>query len=600
MKKILLCVFFLVLTTCISAQIVPPGRLVNWAIVPQHIAPKQPVNSVNVADFGAVGDGVTNDQPAIMDAISFLSGRLGYVYFPPGNYLVESPIILPDSCILQGAGVEQSMLTFNLSENDLNCISISKSQTANFVNIISGLDKGSNLITVDDTVGFSVGDYIEIRQQNGAWDVVPISWADYSVGQITKIIDITGYDLTLESELRIDYSSELIPQVRTIIPISNVGIQCIKIKRVDEPLEGSGANIYLNMAANCYVRGVESDSSVGSHISVNNCANILIDGNYFHHAFTYDGGGTRGYGVTLSHHTSECLVTNNIFKHLRHAMMVKTGSNGNIFSYNYSIDPYRSEQVSDASGDVSLHGHYAFSNLFEGNIVQNIVVDHYWGPSGPNNTFLRNRAELYGLIMTTSDLQQTNNQNFVGTEITNTEFLHGLYILTGEDNFQYANNVKGEIIPEGTNVLNDTSYYLTAAPTFWIDTLQWPSIGFSVLLGEGTIPAKVRYLSGGNLAVCPDSTAVSVNENISNLIFKIFTWPNPANELLNIELPNDHSGVISLLLFNTKGKLVYSERGYKSDIKDLTIRAKSFSSGIYLLRVETNNKVALSKVVIVH
>ena len=93
------------------------------------------------------------------------------------------------------------------------------------------------------------------------------------------------------------------------------------------------------MAANCIISGVESDTSVGAHVSINTSLNILVDGCYFHDAFTYDGVGMRGYGVALSHHTSECLITNNIFKHLRHAMMIKTGSNGNVFSYNYSIEP---------------------------------------------------------------------------------------------------------------------------------------------------------------------------------------------------------------------------------------------------------------------
>lgn len=63
----------------------------------------------NVRDFGAVGDGVTDDTAAINRAASWMSAsnsdercgvecgqstRLGaIVYFPSGNYLVSSPII---------------------------------------------------------------------------------------------------------------------------------------------------------------------------------------------------------------------------------------------------------------------------------------------------------------------------------------------------------------------------------------------------------------------------------------------------------------------------------------------------------------------------
>lgn len=47
----------------------------------------------NVKDFGAVGDGVTDDQPAIQNAVNWTSGaNRGTIYFPPGTYNVKSPI----------------------------------------------------------------------------------------------------------------------------------------------------------------------------------------------------------------------------------------------------------------------------------------------------------------------------------------------------------------------------------------------------------------------------------------------------------------------------------------------------------------------------
>jgi hypothetical protein len=126
---------------------------------------------------------------------------------------------------------------------------------------------------------------------------------------------------------------------------------------------------------------------MGAHVMIEYSKNIEVSGCYIHHSFGYDGSGTRGYGVCLRQHASDCLVENNFFRFLRHAMMVKEGANGNVFGYNYSIEPNRSEPIADFSGDISLHGHYAFANLFEGNIVQNIIIDQFWGQSGPHNTF---------------------------------------------------------------------------------------------------------------------------------------------------------------------------------------------------------------------
>lgn len=46
--------------------------------------------NVSVKDFGAVGDGVTDDRPAIEAAINALAATGGTLRFPPGNYLLNS------------------------------------------------------------------------------------------------------------------------------------------------------------------------------------------------------------------------------------------------------------------------------------------------------------------------------------------------------------------------------------------------------------------------------------------------------------------------------------------------------------------------------
>jgi len=76
--------------------------------------------------------------------------------------------------------------------------------------------------------------------------------------------------------------------------------------------------------------------------------------------------------------------------------LVQHGANGNVFAYNFSFNAksYAGEFIGPIyykNTDISLHGHYPFSNLFEGNIAQYIYSDHSHGANGPYNTFLRNR-----------------------------------------------------------------------------------------------------------------------------------------------------------------------------------------------------------------
>lgn len=76
-------------------------------------------DSVSVKDFGAVGDGVTNDTTAITNAITALvAAGGGTVWFPKGNYVVSTAIQIPKTnegtaLLLKGAGCGSTRITFS-------------------------------------------------------------------------------------------------------------------------------------------------------------------------------------------------------------------------------------------------------------------------------------------------------------------------------------------------------------------------------------------------------------------------------------------------------------------------------------------------------
>lgn len=69
-------------------------------------------NSYNVKQFGAKGDGITDDQSAINSAISRATGTGLSVYFPPGNYL-HSGLIVANGVALYGAGSSTTLTATN-------------------------------------------------------------------------------------------------------------------------------------------------------------------------------------------------------------------------------------------------------------------------------------------------------------------------------------------------------------------------------------------------------------------------------------------------------------------------------------------------------
>ena len=561
------------------AQKIPANRLVDWTNAGAHELPQYDY-IIAASSLGLDNSGKSDNSTILNNAIDSAKKPVLFL-FEPGVYLFNNTIRLQSNVCISGYSSESTFFKFDMNKRAVSCISANGSANPIFYDVSAGYFRGSNYLVSDHSELFHQKDYIELRQDNGNWDIKPADWAKHSVGQILQISHIADDTLFFYEKLRINYAKELNPAVRLIKPINNCEIRFLNLERLDEPETGAGYNVSFSIAVNCLLAGVESNKSVGSHVMLSLSKNITVKGSYFHHAFTYDGNGTRGYGVTINNHASDCLVENNIFKFLRHSMMVKHGANGNVFAYNYSREPNRSEPISNLSGDISLHGHFAFANLFEGNIVQNIFIDAYWGPSGPLNTFLRNRAELYGIVSTSSG---SDTMNFIGNETTNSDMLMGQFQLQGAGHYLYGNNILGTIEPADSNELVLKSLFYRNVPAFWDIVDEFPSIGLPNDLGKNTIPAKYRYMNIAKKTV-GEYRPLSVANNC-HFVYSIY--PNPATDYIEISLDNH----------TMKGEVenvkIYDVLGIKHPVSfaatplsegNLRLDVSNLPAGVYFVRV---------------
>ena len=242
-----------------------------------------------------------------------------------------------------------------------------------------------------------------------------------------------------------------------------------------------------------------------------------MSGSYFNDS-RFNGDGGFGYGIVLNYSTTNCLVENNIFRKLRHAMLVQAGANCNVFSYNYSRE--QDWNFSSQGPDICLHGNFSYSNLFEENNIEWIKADNEHGINGPYNTFVRNIvyddvAEQYFFIT----LYEAQNSNVLGCFIGNGGDPFGtapLQLIGSSSSLDtdiygfmyYENNVP--YYPSDHNStffgnawnnrgLQDVSYYYSDRPNFLdvsYTSYSWPSCGPSVLPDDNitqSIPARGRW-----------------------------------------------------------------------------------------------------------
>lgn len=496
--------------------------------------------------------------------------------------------------MIKGASATETRFIFDLTEA-AHLITAHGNATTDSALVLFSIPKDSADLTVDAPVLFQEGDFIKIIADDD--DVVTSPWAMYSTGQICRITGIAGSHLTVQPALRRPISMQDNPRIVRLEPVQFAGLECLTIIRKDTTSQQT-SNIFFNLAANCWVSGVHSENCNFSHVTVQQSTQVSVSGSYFHGAFDYGGGG-KGYGVVLQFGAGSCLVENNIFRHLRHSMLLQAGANGNVFGYNYSMLPFwtGTNLPTIAAGDMVLHGNYVYSNLFEGNIVQNIVIDNSHGINGPGNTFFRNRAELFGIFMNANPA--SSGQVFIGNEVTCTLPYTGLYILEGAGHFEYGNNIHQNITPAGTADLDIASLYKDGLPDYFQEFgLELASIGLPNAINSGNIPARFRYLAGqmtvceliDSVVVVVDTTATATATN-QHLATDWHIYPNPTTGLLY--LPGGTAGA-QVFLKELSGKEVFrtvsGEQG--------RVNLSGLPAAMYFIVVENNGQRNFAKIVL--
>ena len=578
---------FLLLHTSTFSQTLAPSRSVDWTLAGLRDTTTNNFIEIDMQTQGAVGDGIIPNDSIIINVLSSITSPGAILNFPIGNYLFNNTIHIPSNIIIRGQGVGSTTFIMNSGGQNhsisINGVIIQSDTTS----IIEPAIKDSNFIVVSDPTNFSIGNWVQIIQNDN--DLVTSTWAENSVGQILKIESIFNSKVFFNSPLRINFDTIRSPYIVKINPVENVGIECLKIQRMDDTAPQQSSNINFTYAVNCWVKGIESENCTFSHLEANRSSNLYISKSYFHHAFDYGGGG-RGYGVMIQSTSNECLVENNIFEHLRHSMIVQSGANGNVFTYNYSFDPYWDSTPTNSAGDMVLHGNYVFANLFEQNICQNIVIDNSHGPNGPYNTFLRNRSEGFGIFFSSTN---SPNQNFLGNEIPNTSFPYSLvnYTILGSGHFLHGNNNKGTIHPAGTSLLLDSSYTYSQKPNF-IPNSQWVGIGASNSMGSNSIPAKDRYNSGTIFNnACSNDNSIGI-EKVFETEEVVLIFPNPFVSEITIE--SSHF-IDNLKVINSIGKTV----SYQQNIGlSNRISTSDWENGVYLILINFSNHKSIKKTII--
>jgi hypothetical protein len=472
----------------------PADARARWARAGLGGAPTNFATVLNVRQLGAKGNGTTDDTAAIAAVISQAPAG-SVVYVPAGTYRLTQPLYLKSNMILRGDGAALTSLVFEGAGTAARCIGILRwdsNQPTTYVAVTDGMNFGSTTVTVSSVSGLQAGSIVELEEDNDpAWGFNE-EWQLRLPGQLNRVVavDTANRRLVLDRHLRHTFTSLRNPRLRALSTIDNVGVENLFIRRKDAV---NGYTFEIKYAVRCWVRNVESYMTYKGHVWMERSYECEVRQSYLHDSYVFGGGG-QGYGVGCGKHTSDCLIEDNVFRHLRHSMIVGNGANGNVYGYNFSTQRAIDPVYGTPQADISVHGNYVFMNLFEGNVLEDADVPDWYWPAGPGNTLFRNRIVNSGTAIDVG----SDRQNFLGNVLT-----HGTIEKAAalEGVVDYGNVEQGDTASVGwtgcpCRNLPD-SLYRSVPPNFilGVDGVSWPPIGPDEPLDSAT-PAKLRFSNG--------------------------------------------------------------------------------------------------------
>jgi len=275
----------------------PQSRLPDFAFAGYRRGEKPLPNmppGVSVKDFGAIGDGATDDTAAFVRALTEV--KSGAIEVPPGRYRITGLLeITRPNVVLRGAGPDQTVLFFPTPLNDIKpnwgatttgqrtsnyswsggFITVRGSfQSKKLTDISAPAKRGDQMVTVASAAGLRVGQELEVYQTDTPDNTLAVHLYGGEAGPVqnlkgrartslvTRITAITGNRVTLDRSLRCDLQAEWQPQLRAFHPtVTESGVEHLAFEFPLTPYQGHftelGFNpVALSGVAHCWVRNV--------------------------------------------------------------------------------------------------------------------------------------------------------------------------------------------------------------------------------------------------------------------------------------------------------------------------------------------------------
>jgi hypothetical protein len=337
--------------------------------------PRVPVWRNLKTNYGARGDGVTDDTAELLQAIRDFPGTSpGALYLPPGRYVISSYVnINKNNLVLRGAGPGQTTLLFTKPIGEVGgpcasrastgsqfggliCVGKSRSQRgigAKLATITGTAQRGDSVLTVSSSANIrpgqkvmlvmyesadrSLGRHIHADQMNAGTYFAP---GARMVEFVSPVRSVAGHKIVLERPLRLDVRPAWRPALHAFSPaVREVGIEELAIEFPSNPYRfhaepGYNGVEFLPAVTDSWMRNVTLfDTDNGHKLGGRFCTAVGLRFSAKWRKSKY-----------TAHHFVDSIGADNLIRNFAlttraaHDLTVSNLANGNVFSQGTGVD----------------------------------------------------------------------------------------------------------------------------------------------------------------------------------------------------------------------------------------------------------------------
>ena len=300
---------------------------------------------VSLQNFGAIGNGATNDATAVLAALNS-----GAKVIDGGGltYRLESNIIpTADNLVIQNATFDISSITTGGS-----AITFAGAQ-ATAVSLTANTLTGSNAITVASTTGFAADDYAWLASAT-----VFDSLTSTTLGQIVKIKSVDSASaLTIYDDVLYDFTTAASASLAKLTPKKNITLRNVSFIGANT---GSQTAVDFEKCLDVLIDDCSFDYVDRNSIVLDRCINATVTNTSMRYARAVG----LSYGINIGNGCYSVKVSNCYGEDQRHMVTVGDNEGVNLF---ISVTNCHAASQRDAGLDCHPAGDFI---LFDGNTVE--------------------------------------------------------------------------------------------------------------------------------------------------------------------------------------------------------------------------------------